>query len=203
SGPLILVPICTLALLILLVLRNAGSLQDGIEEKHNSNNRRMNFLVEIFKNIHTVKSLALESFMLRRYERLQDKTSEVNYELSLVNADLQNNTTTLSQFTVVLVVAFGAISVINGSLTVGGLAACTLLSSRVLQPVGRSISVWHRLGTIKQAEQSIDELNALKPAIADDITVNNQEILGNLKLDNVYVKIENKLLFDHVSLEIK
>ncbi|MCF6776441.1 ATP-binding cassette domain-containing protein [Thiotrichales bacterium 19X7-9] len=203
AGALIFVPLFTLIVLLALVFKNANSLQGGIQEKQSSNNRRMNFLVEIFKNIHTVKSLALESFMLRRYERLQDKTSEVNYELSLVNADLQNNTSTISQLTVILVVAFGAISVINGNLTVGGLAACTLLASRVLQPVGRSIGIWHRLGTIKQAEQSIQDLDSLQPMVTVDTPITDKKIQGHLQLNNINIKIENNLLFNNLSIDIK
>ncbi|MCF6807973.1 ATP-binding cassette domain-containing protein [Thiotrichales bacterium 19S9-12] len=200
---LVLIPIITLSILILLMLRNSNALQTGLNDKQSSNNRRMSFLVEIFRNIHTVKTLSLEPFMLRRYERLQDRTSEINYELSLVNSELQNNTSLLSQFTVILIVTCGALYVMHGDLTVGGLAACTLMSSRVLQPIGRSIGIWHRMGTIRQAEKAIQEFDELKPKAKYKSMINSGKIKGYYQLSDIFIQAGKHTLFENLSLTVK
>lgn len=204
GGWLIVVPVGMLIILFLSIINIGLELEDEIHDKQNKNDRRMNFLVEIFSGIHTIKALALEPFMLRRYERLQDQTSETNYKLSLLNSKIQNSMIIISQMSVIFTVAFGAMFVIQGNLTIGGLAACTLLSSRVLQPVSRSIGLWHRFKSITQAEDSISSIFALKQdKRAIKIKDENMQIEGNYHLEDVSFSYNQIELFKSISFEIK
>ena len=76
--------------------------------------RRQNFIIESLKGIHTIKSMAMEALMLRRYEKLQHQSAESVYELSRVNSIVQGIGATFSQLAVVIFVGVGSLFVIEG-----------------------------------------------------------------------------------------
>ena len=66
------------------------------------------------------------------------------------NVVLENLTfsyTIFPQLAAISVGAYGATLVIDGALTVGGLAACTLLASRSAQPMMRAVGTWTQYQT--------------------------------------------------------
>lgn len=103
--------------------------------------RRNNFLVEVLNNIHTLKAMAMESPMLRRYERLHQAGAKAFQDLTYA-LDLASGIGAIfSPLMTMLVVALGAYLVVTGDLSTGELAACILLGLRSLGPI-------QRLGTI-------------------------------------------------------
>lgn len=137
---LVLVPICILGVLAYLYLVKSRELHIEMSDKDNIEDKRSNFLLEIFNNMASIKSLAVEKLLLRRYERLQGQTTEINYDIRKKSIFLQTAISTISQLNTVAIVAIGAILVIKGDMTVGGLAACTLLSNKMIQPMNQFFS---------------------------------------------------------------
>ncbi len=128
----------------------------------------------------------------------------MNYEIGLINAQGQAIIGNLSQLTLALVVGFGAILVIHGGLTVGGLAACTLLSSRVLQPVPSAIGLWHRIQDAKISEKSLEEIRQL-PVEKKNPDGLKRVIQGKITFDNVSFSYPNqkKILLNKINLEVQ
>ena len=73
--------------------------------------------------------------MQRRHERLQEESADAFGAIARVTAQTQSIAGELAQAASVLTVAIGAVAVVNGALTIGGLAATTILTGRLLQPV--------------------------------------------------------------------
>ena len=109
-------------------------LYKALDKRNFTDTHRQNFLMETLKGIHTVKSMAMESLMLRRYERLQNSSAESVYELAKINSIVQGFGSTFSQLAMVSFVSFGSYYVIGGDISIGALAAGTMLTGRVLQP---------------------------------------------------------------------
>lgn len=161
AGPLVLIPILMLILFSWAIIYTSKVLSDHIEERYLVDDRRINFVISLLTGMHTVKSMAIENAMLRRYERLQKASSNSSYHVGLAGSVATIISNSAIQITTVLVVAAGAYWVIVGHLSAGGLAACILLSGRALQPIGRAIEVLTRLQSIKLAESRIEELNTI------------------------------------------
>ncbi len=115
-----------------------------IKEQKQADLRRANFLNETLTNVHTLKSMTMESLMLRRYERLQEGCarlmSRVTYALDM-SAGIGNIFSPLMNM---LIVALGAWLVIGHHLTNGELAACILLGMRSLAPLQRLGGMWSK-----------------------------------------------------------
>ncbi|EKD76824.1 MAG: ABC-type protease/lipase transport system, ATPase and permease component, partial [uncultured bacterium] len=110
-----------------------------LNEKISHESHENNFVIDVLSNIHTVKAMGMESLMIRRYERLQKTGAEVNYFSGVEAGDLITLKMLASQLVVILIVIFGGIYVIKGKMAIGGLAACTLLVSRITQPMTRAL----------------------------------------------------------------
>ena len=204
SGYLLFIPISLLILFLVISFITGRRLQKALNNRHTTEDRRQNFIIETLSGIHTIKSMAMESFMLRRYEKLQSQSADSVYELSRVNSVVQGIGASFSQLAVIIFVSVGSIFVIDGSLSVGALAASTMLSNRILQPGLKAMGLWTQFQSVRLARGKVDELFSLKQEEGGDIE-KNQEISGTIKLSNISFKYpeQTKLLLDDISLEIK
>ena len=96
--------------------------------------------------------------MSRRHERLQEGSADSNYSTAYRAVVAQGVGIFSSQVTIVAVVALGGMMVIAGDLSVGMLAACSLLAGRSVQPMLRALGVWTQFQNIKVAEAQASEI---------------------------------------------
>ncbi|MBF0632844.1 MAG: ATP-binding cassette domain-containing protein [Magnetococcales bacterium] len=181
---LVLVPVIVFLLFVIFVWLIGEQLHKQVGARIESDDRRINFIIEILSGIHAIKSMAMEAMMLRRYERLSEACAKGAEEVGIQGADSQNIGSFFSQISMVGVVSFGAIMVVSQELTIGGLAACTMLSGRALQPLQRAVGIWTRFQTIRLAKDRVAKIFDL-PAdhSADKPTI--PEIEGRLTLEGV------------------
>lgn len=158
AGPLIVIPLILLFLFFIIAIITGRKLRQALETRSIMEDRRQNFIIETLKGVHTIKSMAMEALMLRRYERLQHQSAESVYDLSRINSIVQGIGATFSQLAVVSFVGVGSLSVISGDLTVGALAAGTMLSSRVLQPGLKAMGFWSQFQTLRLAIERVRDL---------------------------------------------
>ena len=173
AGWLVLIPIVVFTLFFLFVWALGVHLHAALEKRIDSDDRRVNFIIEVLAGIHSVKALAMEAMMLRRYERLQEACAGGAGEVGRQEADAQNIGVLFSQLSMVSVVTYGSLLVINQELTIGGLAACTMLSGRSIQPLQKAVGIWSRFQTIRIARERLNAIFALprdpgsgRPALA-------------------------------------
>lgn len=176
GGNLVFVPIALLLIFGLITLFVGRNLRKLLSEKSIWEDRRYNFLIEVLTGIHTVKGLALEAQMVRRYERLQETTAGVLQKVTFQNSVAQGLGALFSQMTLVSVAAAGSLYVIDGHLTIGGLAACTLLSGRALQPLMRAMGVWTHYQNIQLSKDRVNALLNLRQSGKAEITSDAQNI---------------------------
>lgn len=131
-------------LFVLLVLSLGSSHRKRTVARTQADLRRGNFLVETLANIHTLKSMSMEALMLRRYERLQETGARAMADLAHALDMASGIGTLFSPLMTMLTVALGAYLVIDGQLTTGELAACTMLGFRSLAPIQRLGAIWAR-----------------------------------------------------------
>lgn len=104
--------------------------------------RRNNFLIEILGNIHTLKSMAMEALMLRRYDRLQESSALAVERQARALDESTSLAGLFGPLIGTLVTAIGAWEVIAGDLSRGELSACIFLSLRSLSPLQRVGLLW-------------------------------------------------------------
>lgn len=158
GGWLVVVPAVMLLLFVLVFIQYGRVLRKRIGERTVLDDRRFNFLAETIGGVHSVKTMAMEPLMYRRYERLQEANVEKGAELARATAVAGNMGTLFTQLMTVGVVAGGTLVVVEGSMTPGGLAACILLAVRALQPLRRSLATWMRYQNVSIARDRLRTL---------------------------------------------
>lgn len=155
AGWVALVPVALLGMLLAVGIVGARRLVVETARREQSDVKRHNFFVECLSGIITVKALGLEPIMERRNERLQEDAAAAFGAISRTTAQMQAVVTELAQAASVLTVAAGAMVVVAGDLTIGGLAATTILTGRLLQPVLKGVGLLARYPFVQVAEQRL------------------------------------------------
>ena len=185
AGQMVLIPLTVIGIFLVVSLVTAHHLRLALAARSQSDERRQNFLIESLLGIHTLKSMAMESQMQRRYERLQAQSADAVYVLARVNSITQGLGVTFSQAVMVSFLGIGALFAIEGTISIGALAAGTMLAGRVLQPALKAMGLWTHLQSVRLARAKFEDLLAM-PSEAVEETGFDVELKGEIELVDVH-----------------
>lgn len=203
GGFLVLAPLGLVILYSALAWVTGQSLHATLKERKELDDRRYNFIVEVLSSIHTAKGLAMERVLQRRYERLIAAGAARGWRINYLSSISDSFASGFSQLTTITVGGFGALLVINGAMSVGALAASTMLAGRSVQPLLRILGLWTRYQSVRL---SVDRLKAIR-AMPREL-VNEGAVLGpieSLKLENISFRYGagGPLLFEKLDLSLR
>jgi ATP-binding cassette, subfamily C, bacterial LapB len=184
AGPLALVPI-VIMMMMFVAGRSAGNrLSQALDARRQTDDRRYNFMIEVLSAIRTIKGLGMETLMVRRYERLQGSSAEASYNVADGGTWARATGQMFSQLTGIAVGAFGSLLVIDGALTMGGLAACTLLASRSAQPMMRALGTWTQYQNARISRDQVGGVLSM-PLESSPDAPEMHPIRGHVRLEDV------------------
>ncbi len=162
-----------------------------LDEKFERGAENHAFLVESVTGVETLKSMAVEPQMQRRWE--EQLAGYVTASFRVLS--LGNTASQLVQFVNKIVCAsvlyFGARLVIDGSLTVGELVAFNILSGRVSAPVLRLSQIWQ---DFHQARLSVARLGDILNTTPEPIYNPGQTALPSIR---------GHVVFEHASFRYR
>jgi ATP-binding cassette, subfamily C, bacterial LapB len=136
---------------------------EALTQKNNAQaNLKTGMLVETVEGAETIKSGQGGWRMLMRWMMATDEARTTELEMRHLQERSQYLIATLHQLSYASMVAAGAISISSGSLTMGALIACTILSGRILGPIGSLPNMLIQWGHTRAALKSLDHLWALE-----------------------------------------
>ena len=112
GGALVLIPLGLLAVLAVVGSYLGFLIRAAIRDRVALDNRRYSFIIEVLSRIGTVKMLAMEPLLQRRYERLQESGAVGTYRTSFLGNLTQSLGALFSNLVMVSVSAAGAVEVI-------------------------------------------------------------------------------------------
>ena len=152
-----------------------------LDDKFQRGAENQAFLVESVTGVETLKSMAVEPQMHRRWEEQIAGYVASSFRVTSLANNASNAVQFISKVVTAATLYFGAKLVIGGELTVGELVAFNILAGRVSSPVLRIAQVWQdfhqarisiaRLGDILNtpAEPTFNPGRAALPAIRGEI----------------------------------
>ncbi|GGB33367.1 hypothetical protein GCM10011316_01790 [Roseibium aquae] len=202
GGPVGLVPIALLALFAVITTRTNSKLNTLIENRSVQDRRKYDFILEVLSGLPTIKGIGLEPLIMRRYERLQKQVSQQGYDYIELSNHGRNLSGLFTVLTTVFVVSAGAFLAMAGMISVGTVAACTLLAGQVVQPMLRGINHWTDMQRIQHDYREASRLFDLPR----EARTRGQHIpvTGNISLENVSFRYATGSTFDikDISLSI-
>jgi ATP-binding cassette, subfamily B, bacterial HlyB/CyaB len=152
-----------------------------LDEKFRRGAENQAFLVESVTGVETLKAMAVEPQMQRRWEEQLAGYVAASFRVLSLGNTASQSVQLVSKLVTAAVLYFGAKLVISGDLTVGELVAFNILANRVSAPVLRLAQVWQdfhqarlsvaRLGDILNtpAEPSFHAARAALPEIRGEV----------------------------------
>ncbi len=206
TGPVVLVPILGIAVIIGTVIWGNAKAKKLAQDTHSARVEVQDQAIETCATLATSKATRSEHELLNRWARKTDASAYLSHKsrqsMAIANQFVMN----ITQMTIVLTIAAGAVSVNAGAMTLGNLAAATLLVGRIISPVSQLIS---QLGQFSNIQGSIDNVFAFldeKEEFGGDEN-NRSEVRfkGNISFNKVgfsYLGAERQSLTE-VSIDIK
>ena len=161
--------------------------------------------MELLDGVSTIKAIGLEEQMQRRYERLQKHHVQEEFKFIQEKMSSGKNINIISQVMVISTVMVGCYTIFKNYMSLGGMAACILLSGKVMQPVSSLITLMTKWKGFVIANQEFNKLINIK--IESSIKKKIDIIRGEIFLNNVKFfhtdQNGNKIsIFENVQLNI-
>jgi ATP-binding cassette subfamily C protein LapB len=188
GSTMVLVPIVLFLVFAALAIRRAREFRVMLDSRTAQDNRKYDFIAEVLAGIHTVKGMAMEPQMQRRFERLQQAVAETTMASILTGQASQTSALLYGSISQLIVVAIGGAQVINDHLTMGALACCTMLSGQILQPLLRAISLWTEKESVNHRRTEVRlllDVPQVEPAATD-----LPGIVASIRFENVTFRYE-------------
>jgi ATP-binding cassette subfamily C protein LapB len=183
GGPMVFVPASLFLGFAALAIGRARKFRRILDARTEQDNRKYDFIAEVLAGIHTIKAMAMEPQMQRRFERLQEAVAKTTMSSILTGQANQTAALLFGSVSQLIVVAIGGTQVINDQLSMGALACCTLLSGQILQPLLRAISLWTEQETVAHRRAEVNSLLDLPEA--DGSAEAHSAIDGNIRFEKV------------------
>jgi ATP-binding cassette, subfamily C, bacterial LapB len=202
GGPIVFAPILILAAVAFLARWTGTALRDTLEQRTANDGRRHSFMIDALTKVGTAKALGMESLLVRRYERLQGHSASANYRAVYYSVLARSVGTMMSQVMMVAVAAAGSEMVITGALSIGSLAACTLLAGRIGSPLMRLLAIWTQYQSVGIARRQMNDIVTLPQdttaAASDDGDDGDESADGDSAPE-----IRGAIAFEHVDFRYK
>src|SRR5215472_325409 len=157
-----------------------------LDEKFERGAENQAFLVESVNGVETLKSMAVEPHMQRRWEDQLAAYVTASFKVLSLGNTASQLVQLVNKLMTVGVLYFGARLVIDGDLSVGELVAFNILAGRVSMPVLRLAQIWQ---DFHQARLSVSRLGDILNTTAEPIYASARArlsaIVGNIKFDHV------------------
>ena len=175
-----------------------GKLHDLTEKTYRLGAQRNATLIESLTGMETIKLLGAEGRFQAKWEQLVAYLARIGEQLRLLSASVSSGAYWVQNFVSITIIITGVYLVAAGNLSMGGLIAVYILSSRAMAPVSQSAAL---LTQYHQAETSMTSLNEImdRPVErpADAAFVTRQTCKGDIVFRDVqftYPNQENEAL---------
>ena len=158
---LMLIPLCVGALIMLLYsLAVQGRMHELAETTYRANAQRNATLIEGLVGFETIKALAAEASIQRKWEQGAALLARVGAQLRLLSSTASNTSAFVQQIVTLSIVIVGVYLISERELSMGGLIACTMLASRAMAPIGQVAGLLVQYHTAATALTSLNVMMA-------------------------------------------
>ncbi len=149
-------------------------------------------LIESLTALETIKTQGAESVMQSKWEKSVAFVSRVNNQMRFLSAAATNGAMEIQQVINIVVVVAGVYLIGEGRLTMGGLIACTMLTSRAVAPLGQMVGLLMQYHNAKVSLASLETIMTNPVERPDDAAfVHRPDLKGNIEFRDVEFSYPN------------
>lgn len=206
STKLTVIVIATIPFFAILSLIVTPLFKKSLDKKFEAGAMAQSFLVESINGIQTVKSFALEDSFEEKWGDLQADYVRAGYNTSIISQTSGIVANFIQHVADLLILVYGAKSVIDGDLSIGQLVAFRMLSGRVSGPVLRLVQLWQEYQQANLAVKRIGDIfNCPGEVMSESALTSLPRFRGNIRFNNVRFRyrMEGAEVLHGISFELK
>lgn len=158
GGNIVLIPIITMFLIIAYALFIKKPLKESIESTHEASAKKNSILIETLNNIETLKTLGSASQAQWKWEESIGEIASKSLKSRLLSASIPTVTQLFIQLNTVMLLVYGVYLIQEFELSMGGLIAVVILTSRTLAPMGQAAALMTNYEDTKTSYETLNDI---------------------------------------------
>ncbi|QOY52754.1 type I secretion system permease/ATPase [Candidatus Sulfurimonas baltica] len=158
GGGIVFVPIVTMLLILSYAFFIKKPLRDSIESTHAASAKKSSILIETLNNIETLKTLGTVNQVQWKWEESTGEIAEKSLKSRLLSASIPTITQLFIQLNTVMIIVYGVYLIQAFELSMGGLIAIVILTSRTLAPMGQVAALLTNYEDTKTSYETLNEI---------------------------------------------
>lgn len=164
-------------------------LRKAIEESNKFSSLRHGHLVESLSSLESIKATGAEGIVQNSWQQMIGHTSTWQLKTKVITNSVSNFSSFIVQMTVVAVIVMGVYRVSDGLISMGGIIAAVMLSSRAVGPMAKIASLMTRYNQTVSSLRQLDGIMEQESEFEDK---------GHLASHN---KLEGHIVLEHVAFK--
>ncbi len=187
SGGAVLIPLITMFAILIYTTTLRNRIQSSIRNTYKANSSKNGVLIESLSSIETLKTMGATGYAQWKWEEATGNIAEKSIKTKFLTASISSVTSFFVQLNTVSIIIYGVYMIKANSLTLGGLIATVIISTRAIAPMGGQIaSLIAQFHHTKTAYTAIDRIMTLPSEHPDGKKfVQRTEYRGHIELRNV------------------
>lgn len=205
STTLSLIVLTTIIIFAMLSVLVTPILRQSLNERFNRGAESQAFLVEMVTGAQTVKAMAVEPQIQKRWENLLANYIKASFKTFKISGIAGSLAQLIERSSILVILWIGAHMVMGGRLTVGQLIAFQMLSGRVSGPVLRLVQLWQDFQQTGISIKRLGDIFHTTPEPSLNLTKTRfPSIQGHIKLEGVRFRyrIDGPEVVRNINLEI-
>jgi subfamily B ATP-binding cassette protein HlyB/CyaB len=177
--------------------------RERLQQKFEMGAQSNSYLVETITGIQTVKSLAIEGTMQRKWENYLGTYVRSGFELTKLSNFSQALSNMLQRGMTICILFFGVKMVINGQLTIGQLIAFQMFANQLTNPILRLVNLWNEFQQVLLAVDRLGDILNHPAELQNQQAITLPSLAGSVRFENISFKygldtpnVLNRVRFD-------
>ncbi|WP_428440397.1 type I secretion system permease/ATPase [Photobacterium sagamiensis] len=199
AGDLAVVPLIAGMIIIGYTLFIQPRLKAAVEESNKYASLKHGHLIESLAAMEAIKSNVAEGIVQRTWQQMISHTANWQLKVKKISNSVSYLATFITQLTAIAVVILGVYRVADSAISMGGIIAAVMLSSRVVSPMAQLAGLLTRGNQTMSALRQLDTIMNEEDEFADKgHLISRKRLTGHIQADNInfaYPNTEKPVLY--------
>ena len=192
AGDLVLFPIIAGMIIISFTCLRQSKLRHAVEESNRYSSLKHGHLIESLHSIESIKANGAEGVIQNAWQQMIGYTSTWLLKSKQITNSVMNVAGFIAQIAVVSVVVLGVYRVSDNAISMGGIIAAVMLTSRAISPFNKLAALLTRVNQVVSALRQLDSIMKIEGEFENKAQViSRTKLSGNIEAENLSFKYPN------------
>lgn len=194
-----------LAIIGIIYVLITPELRIRLEEKFQMGAHSNSYLVESVTGVQTVKSLAIEGSMFRKWEDKLGQYLKSSFNLAIMGNFTGSICGFLQKGMTIAILYVGVMLVIENKLTIGQLIAFQMFSGQFSAPMLRLVGLWNEFQQTLLAVDRIGDILNSPVEMQSNNAITLSQVRGDIKIENLSFRynVDAPMVLNNINLDIR